>query len=135
MFIIFLSTGTVLALFHSLGKHLFLKQLLKTITSGFWRSAYFCHMDWYFIEFVSFIRIQWPNNLYDISWPNFKTRQFFVGFKSHVCWERTAALYCQKCWLKNSLIKFSITEKSVTSWLPIDNGGISWNRSIIGRCF
>ena len=29
------------------------------------------------------------------------------------------------CWLKYSLNKFAFTKKSVTSWLPTNNGGIS----------
>ena len=92
-----------------------------------WRFAYFYHTDRYFIEFINLISIQWPCNLYNIIWTNFKSRQTFLGFETYICWDRTVAVYCRALLtkLKYSLNKLAFTTKSETSWLPTNNGGIS----------
>ena len=90
-----------------------------------WRFAYFYHTDRNFIVFINLISIQWPCNLYNIIWTNFKSRRTFLGFETIFAGIELLLSIVVHCLLKYSLNKLAFTTKSETSWLPTNNGGIS----------
>ena len=108
MFIIFLWIVTMLAFFHSLGKHSFSKQLLKKIVDRYYLA------DRYSIVSMSLSRIQLPYNLYNIIWTNFKSRSFF-HFESYIYWDRTVVPYW--CALLTKVIIKQICFYQKNQWL------------------
>ena len=90
-----------------------------------WRSVYFHHVDRYFIVSMSLIRIQEPYNLYNIAWTNLKSRQSFLGYKTCICWDSTVVVYRRTLLTKLIIKQICFYQKSETSWLPTNNGGIS----------
>ena len=45
---------------------------------------------------MSLIKNQGPYKLYNIILTNFKVRQSFLGFKSHVRWDSTVVVFCHE---------------------------------------
>ena len=103
-----------------------LEAVLKENCQWFWnwRSAYFYHTDRYFIASMSLIRIQWPYDVYNIAWTNFRSKQSFLGFKS---WDRTVVVYYYTLLTKVIIKQICFYKKKKTDrgWLPTKNGGIS----------
>ena len=73
------------------------------------------------------IKLLGPNkayNFYIITWTNFKGRQSLLGFKTYICWDRTAVVH-DRTFLTKVIYKFVSTKNSETIWIPNNKGGIS----------
>ena len=76
-----------------------------------WRSTHFYHTDSYFIVTMGLIRIQWPYNIYNITWTNFKSRQSFLGYKTCICWDSTVVVYRRTLLTKVIIKQISFFQK------------------------
>ena len=122
----FLWTGTVLAFFHSLGKHSFSKQFLKRVYKGF--AIEEAHNFTIRIDISSCPWALLGSNDLTIlimsSTQNAEVDSFFFSCKRYIRWNGTAVIYCGTLLIKQLWNKFAFTKKSVTSWFPTGNGGI-----------